>query len=80
MSDIGDTAVDFQSNPKNPAADSGCEELDMKAALEEVSARRALQCDGVHNFRKELLCRSGTSSGWVARLEKGRPELVIPED
>lgn len=52
VSDIGDTVVDFRSNPKNPAADLGCEELDMKAALEEVNARRALQCGGCTISRK----------------------------
>jgi len=52
----------------------------MKEVLEKVNARRALQCDGVHNFEKEPLCRSGTSGGWAARLEKGRLGLVMPED
>ena len=79
-SDIDDTTVDLQSNARIPATDSGCEELVVKAVLEKVSARRTLQAGGVHNFEKEPLCRSGASSGWVARLEKGRLGLVMPED
>ena len=47
----------------------------MKAVLEKVNARRALQSDGVHNFEEEPLYWSGTTSGWVARLEKGKLEL-----
>jgi len=79
-SNVGDTTVDFQSNARIPATDSGCKELDMKTVLEKVNARRVLQSDGVHNFEKEPLCRSGTSSGWVARLEKGKLGLVMSED
>ena len=80
VSDIGDTTVDFQSDARNFTADVGCEDLDVKAVLEKVNARRALQSDGVHNFEKEPLCRSGTGGGWVARLEKGKLGLAIPDD
>ena len=78
-SDIDDTTVDLQSNARNSTADSGCEGLDVKAVLKKANARRVLQCDGVHNFEEEPMCRSGTSSGWVARLEKGKLGLVMPE-
>jgi len=45
----------------------------VRAALKKVNAGRvALHSDGVRNFEKEPLCGSGTSGGWVARLEKGK--------
>ena len=79
--DIVDATVDFQSNARNPTTDTGFGELDVRAVLEKVNARRALQSDGVHNFEKEpLCCRSGTSGGWAARLEKGKLGLVMLEE
>jgi len=79
---IGGITVDFQSNARNFTADAGWEELNVRAVPEKVNARRAaLQSDGVHNFEKEpLCCRSGTSGGWVARLEKGKLGLVMLEE
>ena len=63
----------FQSNARNSTADAGWEGLDVRAALKKVNAGRvALHSDGVRNFEKEPLCGSGTSGGWVARLEKGK--------
>ena len=79
-SDIANATVDFQSNARNPTTDTGFGELDVRAVLEKVNARRALQSDGVHNFEKEPLCRSGTSGGWVVRLEKGKLGLVMLEE
>jgi len=79
-SDVGGATADFGSNGRNSTADEGCEELDMKAVLEKVNARRAYHSDGVHNFENEPFCQSGTSGGWVARLEKGRLGLVMSED
>jgi len=80
-SDGGDRATaDFRSCARNSTADGGYKELDMKAVLEKVNARRAYHSDGVHNFEKEPFCQSGTSSGLVARLEKGKLGLVMSED
>ena len=79
-SDIGDATVDCQSNTRNSTDNAGCEELDMKAVLEKVNAKKAFHSEGVHNFEKEPLCRSGTSGGWVARLERGKLGLVMLED
>ena len=77
--DAGDTDPDFQPNPRNTVADSGCGEWDMKTILEKVNARRVIHSEhgnGVHNFEDEPLCQSGTDAGWVARLERGRLGLV----
>ena len=79
-SGVNDATVDFRSNAKNSTTDGRYEELDMKAVLEKVNARRAYHPDGVHNFENEPFCQSGTSGGWVARLEKGRLGLVMAED
>ena len=65
-SDVAGATVDFQSNARNPTAEVGCEELDVKAVLEKVNARRALQSDGMHNFEKSRCV------GRVAGLEKGK--------
>jgi len=79
-SGVDRTTADFGSNRKNSTTDGGYEELDMKGVLEKVNARRAYHSDGVHNFEEEPFCKSGTSGGWVARLEKGRLGLVVSED
>jgi len=79
-SGINGATVDLRSNVKNSTADGGYEELDMKAVLEKVNARRAYHSDGVHNFENEPFCQSGTSGGFVARLEKGKLGLVMAED
>ena len=80
-SDGGDhTTVDFGSGAKNSTADGGYKDLDMKAVLEKVNARRAYHSDGVHNFEKEPFCQSGTGGGLVARLEEGKLGLVMSED
>jgi len=78
-SDAGGVALEFQPKTRNPAADSGCGEWDMKTILEKVNARRVIHSEhgsGVHNFEDEPLGQSGTDGGWVARLEKGRLGLV----
>ena len=79
-SGIGDTMVDFQSNARNSTADTGREELDIKAVLEKANAGRTIHSEGIHNFEKEPMYRLGASGGWVARLEKGRLGLVMPKD
>jgi len=79
-SSVNDATVDCRSNAKNSTTEGRYEELDMKAVLEKVNARRAYHSDGVHNFENEPFCQSGTSGGWVARLEKGRLGLVMAED
>ena len=75
-SDIDDTTVDSQSNAGNSTADAKREESDVKRVLEKVNAWRAIHFEGAHNFEEELLGRSDTDGGWVARLEKGRLGLV----
>jgi len=61
--------ADFQSNARNSTADAGWEELDVKAVLEKVNARRvALQSNGVRNFEKEPL--------WVG-CEVGKGEIGV---